>query len=465
MLAFPAQAPPMLKAFKDFTHWSSAMRAYLMGGFFWPYAAGIGYGKEPENKPGADASPEEQSSYEAAAMHFLCNNVTGKELLFQAVGEDASAGYRDLETLKEVWEKLHEDRAKGDSRKLVEAVHTLTHTPYSEGSELEWFGKLEKATASLNRCLGIHNCGECKAAGRITKLEEFYGALVMFKLPEKFALQKALLQRGEEKHLALSNVKREVILALGDASTQSTISAKTETTSTAPTGAFAAQRPTGGGENFKGSSKKNGKGKNKLECTFCGKPNHTVERCWNKKAAEYYKTHGTTKFFDPRGEATDVNANGLDAEYDAMLSVPTVNSGNGGKTDSFSSEYLRVCLVREVKELRQNNLITKKLAQKMLAMSASDLSHAQSHLILDSGAALHLIGTTRAYKKYRKLKQQIEIKGFGSEMSANAIGVGSITICPRSRSNLRRALTVNDVHYVPGRPYGLLSYAVMLDNG
>jgi hypothetical protein len=56
--------------------------------------------------------------------------------------------------------------------------------------------------------------------GLVSKLDELFEALVLFKLPEKFQLEKALLQRGEEKDLVLSNVKREVILTLSDASTQ-----------------------------------------------------------------------------------------------------------------------------------------------------------------------------------------------------------------------------------------------------
>ena len=116
MLGFPAQPPPMLKAFKDFTHWSSAMRAYLIGGFFWPYAEGVGYGVAPIN-PGTGASAAELHQFTAAKAHYTCNNITGMELLFQALGEDASAGYRDLGTLKEAWEKLHNDRKKGDSCK------------------------------------------------------------------------------------------------------------------------------------------------------------------------------------------------------------------------------------------------------------------------------------------------------------------------------------------------------------
>jgi hypothetical protein len=324
---------------------------------------------------------EEKEKFEVASMHFSCNNTTGKELLFQAVGEDASAGYRDLDTLKQVWDKLHEDRKKGDSRKLAEAVHALTHTPFSEGSEMEWFGKMEKATASLNRSLGIHNCTECRTAGRAKKLEELYGALVLFKLPEKFALQKALLQRGKEEDLALSNVKREVLLAVSDEGTSSKISDKHEAATKAPMGAFSANAGhpgRGGGEGTKGgvagrTANGNGAGKGdpkntKMKCSFCGRPNHTVERCWNKKAAEYYKTHGTAKYFDPRAEnnantstLSNVPKEALDEEYDAMLSVPTMYSGNG-IGQAFSSEYLCASVARGVKELTQNGLITETLA-------------------------------------------------------------------------------------------------------
>jgi hypothetical protein len=475
----------MLKAYKDFTHWSSAMRAYLMGGFFWPYVVGAGYGKEPAD-PTTITDADEKSKAEEAMLHYTINNTTGKELLFQAVGEDASAGYRDLETLGEVWNKLHEDRKKGDSRKLVEAVHALTNTPFTEGTEMEWFGKLEKATASLNKSLGIHSCTECKTAGRAKKLEELYGALVLFKLPEKYSLQKTLLQRGKEEDLALSNVKREIMLAVSDEGTSSKVSNTHEMAPQAPTGAFAV-RPSKGGENNNGDvagKNANGPGggrpgkpgpgkpgKTKKQCTFCKRPNHLESECWNKKAAEYYKTNGTAKYFDPRGE-NNANANAthvsedLDEEYDACLSVPYVKrNGKNECGTSFSSEYIGASVARGVKELTHRGLISDTLAQKMLALSSSDLEKAQSSLILDTGAALHLTGHTRAFTSYQKLKEPICIKGFGSDMSANAIGVGSITICPRSRSSLRRSLTVNDVYHVPDMPFGLLSVAVLLDSG
>ena len=466
MLGFPAQPPPMLKAYKDFTHWSSAMKAYLIGGFFWPYVEGVGYGAEPA-EPGTGATAAERHQHVATKAHFTCNNITGMELLFQALGEDASAGYRELGTLKAAWNKLHDDRKKGDSRKLVEAVHLLTHTPFVDGAEMEWFGKLEKAAAQLHKCLGFNTCGDCKTAGRTAKLEELFGALVLFKLPEKFALQKTLLQRGEEKDLVLSNVKREVLLALSDASTQTKLTDSAG--GSAGAGAFAATRPRGGGTSSTPNPRDKGKEQQKEKglrksCDFCKKPNHTVDRCWKKKEAEYYKTHGTDKFYDPRAEdkahAAPSANDDLDEQYSAMLSIP-VESG------SFSSEYTRVSVAREVKALKQKGLINAALARKVLALSAQDLTalQAKPSLILDTGAALHLIGHTRAYKTYRELKEPIPINGFGTDMTANAIGIGSITICPQSRTSSRRALTVADVHHVPKMPIGLLSAAVLLDCG
>ena len=136
MLSQPAQPPPQLSSYKDFTHWSSAMRAYLIGTFYWPYVEEVGYGKVGA-APAATASEEDKDAYATLKMHFDMNTFTGMEILFRALGEDAAAGYRSLSTMKEVWKKLHDDRQKGTSRKLAEAVLAFTHTPFEEGKELE----------------------------------------------------------------------------------------------------------------------------------------------------------------------------------------------------------------------------------------------------------------------------------------------------------------------------------------
>ena len=87
---------------------------------------------------------------------------------------------------------------------------------------------MEEAQSKLFKCLGIHSCKDCQAKGRIEKLEELFGALALLKLRENYSLHKYHLQRGSEKDLKLSNVKREVMLTLSDASTQLKITRKKE---------------------------------------------------------------------------------------------------------------------------------------------------------------------------------------------------------------------------------------------
>ena len=98
MLPHPAQPAPKLAAYKEFGHWSTAMKAYLIGGGFWPYVVEIGYGEEPQD-PGVAG---DQAQYRMSLFHREMNTTVGKELLFQALGEDASAGFREEPTLKAV---------------------------------------------------------------------------------------------------------------------------------------------------------------------------------------------------------------------------------------------------------------------------------------------------------------------------------------------------------------------------
>jgi hypothetical protein len=468
MLMAPTQLPPKLAAYKEFNHWSSAMKAYLIGGGFWPYVVEMGYGEVPVDPgPGGD-----RRQYQVSLFHREMNTTVGKELLFQALGEDASAGFREEPTLKAVWDKVHEERLKGDSRKLAEAVHIYTHLPFEDGKELAWFGKMEEAQTKLFKCLGIHNCQECKGAGRVEKLEELFGALALFKLPdEKYRLQKYHLQRGEEKELKLSNIKREVLLSLSDAGTQSTIKGGKETGST-PSLALVAGAPRYGGKGDKGGPGKGDKKETKPDvpvCEFCGRTGHLEVKCWNKKQAEYYKTHGSSKYYDPRKAASAGKAEAkvakrvakadaeVDIEYDAMLSE-TIESGK-----CFSSEYPRASLKNQVKELRRAGCITAKLAKRILALTADELK--PHSLIIDTGAVLHLLGHKESFQTLHTLKDPIAISGFGEDMTSCATGVGTVTIRPKSKGAMKRTITLERVFYVPKMPFGLLSVAVLLDAG
>ena len=95
MLPAPAQPPPRLTAYKEFNHWSSAMKAYLIGGGFWPYVVEMGYGKEPTAPSGDDPDawdPAARTAYETLVLHREMNTTVGMELLFATLGEDACAG-------------------------------------------------------------------------------------------------------------------------------------------------------------------------------------------------------------------------------------------------------------------------------------------------------------------------------------------------------------------------------------
>jgi len=55
MLPHPPLPAPKLSAYKEFSHWSSAMSAYLISGGFWPYVKELGYGAVPVD-PGMTGS-------------------------------------------------------------------------------------------------------------------------------------------------------------------------------------------------------------------------------------------------------------------------------------------------------------------------------------------------------------------------------------------------------------------------
>jgi len=117
----------------------------------------------------------------------------------------------------------------------------------------------------------------------------------------------------------------------------------------------------------------------------------------------------------------------------------SLEKANCGK--SFSSEYIRASVASGVKELIHQGLISDTLAQKMLALSSTDLE--KHNLVSFSTLVPHfiLLGTHGLLLHTRNSSEPICIKGFGSGMSANAIGVGQLRIAP-SRSSMRRSLTV-----------------------
>ena len=196
-------------------------------------------------------------------------------------------------------------------------------------------------------------------------------------------------------------------------------------------------------------------------CGFCPSPRgngHSTEECWERRRAEHYAKHGAKSFFDARANFT---ADGLDVDYDEML------CGNSNAGKDMTSEYsggARAYYKRTIREMRDTSIITRKLAKKLLALSAGELK--AGTMILDSGSTMNLTGCMRLFTEYKTLKNPIRIKGFAHGMSASAVGVGTVTIVSKGKRVLtRQPLRPGPVFHVPKMPFGLLSLAVMLDQG
>ena len=195
-------------------------------------------------------------------------------------------------------------------------------------------------------------------------------------------------------------------------------------------------------------------------CGFCPTPRakgHTNEERWERRRAEHYAKHGPKAFFDPRQKSNSAVTENLDEEYDAMLC-----GANGGKV--FSSEYSAGQWERTLKKMEGAQLISAGLASELLALKAGDLE--RNALIFDSGSALNLIGSTHSFTDYKELSKPVTISGFGDGMTTSAIGVGTISIVPKTKGALKKSpLRLGSVFHVPKMPIGLLSVAVMLDLG
>ena len=187
-LDLPTRDPPHLDKARTFQGWVDDMEAFLMGAKFWPFITESGYGKEPVT--GAQASAEDVEAH----IHWEANRKMAKNVLLRALGESSAAGYEELVSPKEVWEKMLDDRKKGTSRRMLENLHFFVNAKLEPEKELEWLGKLEKAAAELDKCFGFNTCGECKQHGRDKNISKMYGALALFwLLGWKYSLLKQLI--------------------------------------------------------------------------------------------------------------------------------------------------------------------------------------------------------------------------------------------------------------------------------
>jgi len=64
-----------------------------------------------------------------------------------------------------------------------------------------------------------------------------------------------------------------------------------------------------------------------------------------------------------------------------------------------------------------------------------------------------------------ELHDPIAISGFGEDMISCATGVGTVKIRPKSKGPHKPTMALEKVFYVPKMPFGLLSVAVLLDDG